>query len=367
MKNDNRKKAQKSALNLMEGIEQPSQVNEKLLAQLKQKKISTDIDLDKLYDGIVKGDRVLLSKAITLAESNLEKHQDAARQLIDRCLPLAGKSIRVGVTGVPGVGKSTFIEAMGMYLIEQGYNIAVLAVDPSSERSRGSILGDKTRMEKLSSHSKAFIRPSPSAGTLGGVTRKTRETIVLCEAAGFNVIFVETVGVGQSEVAVKSMVDFFLLLVLSGAGDELQGIKRGIMEMADSIVIHKADEDNLIKAQTKIPVYENALHFFPPSDSGWIPKVTECSSITGHNIAHVWSIVEEFVTHTKQNRFFEQHRQEQEVTRLYQTMDEYLRSSFYNDPEIKKVINDFEMLIRMKKISPYQAVAKLISRHRKKE
>ncbi len=359
------KKTTQSALNLMDGIEQPPQINEQLLLQLRQNKITTDIDLDKLYEGVVAGDRVLLSKAITLAESNLEKHQDAARQLIDKCLPLAGKSVRIGVTGIPGVGKSTFIESMGMHLIDRGHKIAVLAVDPSSERSKGSILGDKTRMENLSSQKMAFIRPSPSAGTLGGVTRKTRETIVLCEAAGYDIIFVETVGVGQSEVVVKSMVDFFLLLVLAGAGDELQGIKRGIMEMADAIIIHKADDDNLIKAQTKVPVYENALHFFPPTDSDWIPKVTECSSLTGHNIDKVWSIVEEYNAFTRQNGFFESNRQEQEVKRLYQTMDEYIRSSFYNDPRIKTVIHDFEVLIRLKKISPYQAAAELISRHRK--
>ncbi len=365
MKKRDKQKPPETALHIMAGIEQPSQVNEELLAQLKSKKISTDVDIDGLYSGIVSGDRVLLSKAITLAESNLEKHQEAARLLVDRCLPLAGKSLRIGVTGVPGVGKSTFIEAMGVFLIEKGHKIAVLAVDPSSERSKGSILGDKTRMEILSAQDKAFIRPSPSAGTLGGVTRKTRETIILCEAAGYDIVFVETVGVGQSEVLVKSMVDFFLLLVLAGAGDELQGIKRGIMEMADSIVINKADEDNLLKAQSKITTYEHALHYFPASDSGWMPKVIDCSSITGYHIPEVWKIISEYLVLAKENSFFEQNRKEQEVKRMYQTIEEVLLSEFYQHPEIIPLLKDFETLIRLKKLSPYQAAGELIKRHKK--
>ena len=337
-----KKKQSKSALNLMDGIEEPPQMNEDLLKQMRKKKGSAEIDLDQLYQGIINGDRVLLSKAITLAESNLEQHQQAARTLVDRCLPHAGKSVRIGVTGVPGVGKSTFIEAMGMHLIAAGHKIAVLAVDPSSQRSKGSILGDKTRMESLSAEANAFIRPSPSSGALGGVARKTRETIVLCEAAGYDIIFVETVGVGQSEIVVKSMTDFFLLLVLAGAGDELQGIKRGIMEMADSIVIHKADEDNLKRAQVKVITYENALHLFPPSDSGWIPKSIDCSSITGYHIPEIWEIIEEYTSFTRNNNFFEHNRQEQEVARLHQTLEEYLRTSFYNNPDIKELIKDFE-------------------------
>ncbi len=349
----------------MEGVEQPPQVNKALLSKMKEKKGNSDFNLDRLFEGIVNSDRVLLSKAITLAESHLSKHQEMAGILLERCLPFAGNSVRVGVTGVPGVGKSTFIESMGMFLIEKGHKIAVLAVDPSSERSKGSILGDKTRMEQLSSQLQAFIRPSPSAGTLGGVTRKTRETIILCEAAGYDIIFVETVGVGQSEVAVKSMVDFFLLLVLAGAGDELQGIKRGIMEMADAIIIHKADEDNLVKARAKITMYENALHFFPQAQSGWIPRVTECSSVTGHNISKVWSIIEEFISYTRRNGFFEKNRQEQEISRLYQTLDDYIRHSFYNDPEIKNKLKELENVIRLNKLSPYKAAGELIRKYRK--
>ncbi len=357
-----KEKKQKIALNLMGGVEQPPQVNEKLLRQMRIRKPYLDINIEHLFKGIISGDRVLLGKAITLAESHLEKHQDAARILVDRCLPYAGKSVRIGVTGVPGVGKSTFIEAIGMSLIAGGHKIAVLAVDPSSERTKGSILGDKTRMENLSARKEAFIRPSPSSGTLGGVARKTRETIVLCEAAGYDVIFVETVGVGQSEVVVKSMVDFFLLLVLAGAGDELQGIKRGIMEMADAIVVHKADEDNLLKAQTKVRTYESALHYFPLPASGWTPKVIDCSSIIGYHIPEIWKMIEEYLQFTRNNSYFDQNRQEQEITILKQTLDEYLRNSFYNNPQIKGIINDFEILIRLKKISAYQAAGELIRR-----
>jgi LAO/AO transport system kinase len=360
------RKKPKSALHLMDGVEQPPQLNKDLLERIKTRKGKSDISIEKLFEGILNHDRVMLSKAITLVESHLAKHQDAARKLIEHCLPSAGKSVRIGVTGVPGVGKSTFIETLGMFLIEMGHKIAVLAVDPSSERSKGSILGDKTRMENLSSQKNAFIRPSPSAGTLGGVTRKTRETIILCEAAGYDIIFVETVGVGQSEVAVKSMVDFFLLLVLAGAGDELQGIKRGIMEMADAVVIHKADGDNLLKAQSKISMYQNALHFFPPSESGWSPKVTECSSFTGHHIELVWKMISDYIGFVRQNSFFDNNRQEQEVARMYQVLDEYLRNSFFQNPETKTLIKDFEKLIRSGKLTPYQAATDLVEIHERR-
>jgi len=361
MAQDKKKKDFKSALHLMEGVEQPSSVNEQLLKKMKQKK-TAEIQPEVLFEGLAKGNRVMLGKAITLIESNLDIHRDTARIMIELCLPLSGNSVRIGVTGVPGVGKSTFIEAIGMHLIEKGHKIAVLAVDPSSARSKGSILGDKTRMEHLAAHEHAFIRPSPSAGTLGGVTRKTHETIILCEAAGYDIIFVETVGVGQSEVAVKNMVDFFLLLVLAGAGDELQGIKRGIMEMADAVIVHKADEDNLLPALTKITTYEHALHFFPTADSGWMPKVTECSSVTGHHIPEVWTIVKEYINHTKANGYFQNNRQEQEVRRLFVTLEEYLKTSFFNHPEIKAVFPSYEQKIRERKISPYEAAGELIKR-----
>jgi LAO/AO transport system kinase len=358
------KKNKKSALNLMCGVEQPPQINEKLLQSLKQTKKHIVTDIDSLFHGICKGDRVSLSKGITLVESNLEAHQAAAHHLVDLCLPFAGNSLRIGVTGVPGVGKSTFIEAMGMKLLEKGHRVAVLAVDPSSERSRGSILGDKTRMEHLATQKNAFIRPSPSSGTLGGVTRKTRETIVLCEAAGYDVIFVETVGVGQSEIVVKSMVDFFLLLVLAGAGDELQGIKRGIMEMADAVLIHKADGDNLRNAQKMIPTYEHALHFFPLADSQWKPFVLECSSISEHNICRISDMLFQYVAFTKENGFFQHNRSQQEISGFHQAIDDYLKTNFYSNPNVKTALKDFENLVVNKKISPYQAASMLIDKYR---
>lgn len=260
-----------SALKVQDGVPQPPQTNEEAVENLRKKKWGLP-DTETLFASIQNGDTIALSRAITLVESTNVQHQEKAQKLISNCLPLSGHCIRIGITGVPGVGKSTFIEAFGTYLTSIGKKIAVLAIDPSSQRSKGSILGDKTRMEKLSVNPRAFIRPSPSAGTLGGVSRKTRETMILCEAAGFDVIIVETVGVGQSETAARSMVDFFLLLQLAGAGDELQGIKRGIMEMADAIFINKADGDNLIKAKAATAEYQNALHLFPPHESGWQPS-----------------------------------------------------------------------------------------------
>lgn len=353
----------KTALHIMDGIEQPSQMNDKLLESIKSKK-SNKPDLNYFFEGIIKGDRVILSKAITIIESKLESHQELAASLIDKCLPYSGNSIRVGITGVPGAGKSTFIEAMGMHLISLGHKIAVLAVDPSSERSRGSILGDKTRMESLSAEEKAYIRPSPSGGTLGGVTRKTRETILLCEAAGYEIIFVETVGVGQSEIAVKSMVDFFLLLMLSGTGDELQGIKRGIMEMADAILVHKADGDNHKRALSLVPTYQNALHLFPKAESDWNPKVMACSSISNFNIPEVWEMINDYKLFTHSNGYFVHNRQEQETSRLYQSIEDYLKNSFFKDSKIKNSIKNYEELVKKQQISPYQAALELIKLYR---
>ncbi|HSH50986.1 MAG TPA: methylmalonyl Co-A mutase-associated GTPase MeaB, partial [Bacteroidales bacterium] len=268
----------KSALNVQPGVEQPESINPEVIKKFRKNK-KTERSVQEYVDGIINGNRTILGQAITLIESSLPDHHQIAQEIIEKCLPYAGNSIRIGITGVPGVGKSTFIESMGKYITSKGNKLAVLAIDPSSERSKGSILGDKTRMEELATDTNAFIRPSPSAGSLGGVARKTRETIVLCEAAGFNTIFIETVGVGQSETAVHSMVDFFLLLMLAGAGDELQGIKRGIMEMADAIVINKADGGNIQKAELAKNQYQNALHLYPPAPSGWIPKVLTCSSL----------------------------------------------------------------------------------------
>ena len=262
-------------------------------------------------EGILKGNTTLLSQAVTLVESTLPEHQTIAQEVIEKCLPYAGRSMRIGISGVPGAGKSTSIDAFGLHVLERGGKLAVLAIDPSSERSKGSILGDKTRMEKLSVHPDSFIRPSPSAGSLGGVARKTRETIILCEAAGFDKIFVETVGVGQSETAVHSMVDFFLLIQLAGTGDELQGIKRGIMEMADGIVINKADGSNIEKAKLAAAHFRNALHLFPAPESGWTPRVLTYSGFYGLGIKEIWDMVYEYIDFVKANGYFQYRRNEQ--------------------------------------------------------
>jgi len=300
----------KSALNVQRGIEHPESINPEVIKKFREnKKIKRSVQ--EYVDGIITGNRTILGQAITLIESSLPEHNQIAQEIIEKCLPYAGNSIRIGITGVPGVGKSTFIESMGKYITSKGNKLAVLAVDPSSERSKGSILGDKTRMEELATDPDAFIRPSPSAGSLGGVARKTRETIVLCEAAGFNTIFIETVGVGQSETAVHSMVDFFLLLMLAGAGDELQGIKRGIMEMADAIVINKADGENIRNAEQAKNEYQNALHLFPPTPSGWIPKVLTCSSLVKTGMDEVWKVIHEFIEKQKSSNFFALKRKEQ--------------------------------------------------------
>jgi LAO/AO transport system kinase len=296
-----------------------------------------------------------LSKAITLVESSLSKHQSVAQKVIEQCLPFTGNSIRIGITGVPGVGKSTFIEALGSYLTSLGHQLAVLAIDPSSEKTKGSILGDKTRMEKLATDKNAFIRPSPSAGTLGGVARKTKEIIVLCEAAGFDTIFVETVGVGQSETAVHSMVDFFLLLMLAGAGDELQGIKRGIMEMADALVINKADGDNVKKAELAKQEYLNALHLFPAAESGWTPMVNACSSLNNTGIAEIWDVILKYREMAEANGYFSKRRQEQDLKMFFESIGERLKNNFYNDPGVKMQLDEFQSKILKGKISSYQA------------
>lgn len=315
----------------------------------------------EFIDGILSGNRMLLSRAITLIESTKNEHQDLAQEIIEGCLPHSGDSIRIGITGVPGVGKSTFIEAFGNHIIKnENRSLAVLAVDPSSSKTRGSILGDKTRMDTLSNNPKAYIRPTPTSGSLGGVAQSTRETIILCEAAGYNTILIETVGVGQSETAVHSMVDFFLLLMLAGAGDELQGIKRGIMEMADSIVINKADSGNEDAAKRAMAEYKNALHLFPPTESGWIPKVATCSAFHNKGIPEVWKIIEEFVRHTKSKGFFEQKRKEQASYWLDESINQELHRSFYDNPELKKKLEITRKQVQNKEISSYTAAKKLI-------
>lgn len=319
------------------------------------------INAKEYIEGILSGNRMLLSRAITLVESTKQEHTDLAQEIIEGCLPHAGESVRVGITGVPGVGKSTFIEAFGNYVInEQNRTLAVLAVDPSSSKTRGSILGDKTRMETLSNHPQAYIRPTPTSGSLGGVARGTRETITLCEAAGFNTILIETVGVGQSETAVHSMVDFFLLLMLAGAGDELQGIKRGIMEMADAIAINKADSGNEKASKRAMAEYKNALHLFPPTESGWIPKVTTCSAFHNNGIDEVWKIVDEYVRHAKTKGYFSEKRKQQANYWLDESINQELYRSFYQNPELNTELANFRTKVQNGELSSYKAARDLI-------
>ena len=351
-----------SALKVNKGIPQPSSVNEQAANSFRLRKRQL-LPAGDYVKGILAGDRVMLSRAITLIESALPNHYSLAQQVIEQCLPHSGKSLRVGITGVPGVGKSTFIEALGRYVISEGHRIAVLAVDPSSAISKGSILGDKTRMETLSVSDHAFVRPSPSAGSLGGVARKTKEIIILCEAAGYDVIFVETVGVGQSEVAVHSMVDFFLLLMLAGAGDELQGIKRGIIEMCDGMAINKADGDNIEKANAARSQYENALHLFPPPPTGWTPKVVTCSAITKNGIEAVWDMIRQHEQAMKGKGHFQRKRNRQQTYRLHETINEALSQHFYNNPVISKKIKEIEQSVADHKVSAYQAASQLLDNY----
>jgi LAO/AO transport system kinase len=352
----------KSALRVNEGIDQPSALNPEA-AQKFRDSIPKELDAAAYMQGILEGNRALLSKAITMVESDLPRHQELAQEIIGACVPHAGKSVRVGITGVPGVGKSTFIESLGKNLTAKGHRIAVLAIDPSSRRTKGSILGDKTRMEDLANDPNAYIRPSSSAGTLGGVARNTRESIILCEAAGFDIIFVETVGVGQSETAVHSMVDFFLLLMLAGAGDELQGIKRGIMEMADAIVINKADGDNVGKAELAAREYKNALHLFPPAPSGWTPIVITASSTEKIGIHDTWQMVENYMKMTKDSGYFEVRRKEQALQAFTDTIEETIRQKFYHNPSVASHLSNIQQDILSGKISPYAAARLLVKIH----
>ena len=351
-----------SALSVNPGVEQPPVVNDVSLQHFlsRRRKIWS---LDEYVEGILQGNRTVLSQAITLVESSLSEHTQMAHDIVERCLPHSGKSIRIGITGVPGAGKSTFIEAMGGYLTSQGRKLAVLAIDPSSERSKGSILGDKTRMEVLSVDPNAFIRPSPSSGSLGGVARKTRETIFLCEAAGFDTIFIETVGVGQSETAVQSMTDFFLLIQIAGAGDELQGIKRGIMEMADLITVNKADGNNLEKAQLAQTQYKSALQLFPKSPSGWEPQATICSAITCFGIDKIWDSIMQYEQLTKNNGFFERRRHQQSKYWMSETIQNSLIRHFYGHPHIEALLPEYEQKVMDDRMSSFAAARALLNEY----
>ena len=320
---------------------------------------------EEYVQGLADGDISMLGRAITMVESTKTEHQELAQQILEKCMPKTGKSIRIGITGVPGVGKSTFIESFGKLITSMGKKVAVLAVDPSSEQGRGSILGDKTRMEELSKDALAFIRPSPNAGSLGGVARKTRESILLCEAAGYEVIIVETVGVGQSETAVHSMIDFFLLLMLAGAGDELQGIKRGIMEMADAIAITKADGDNLNRSKAAVGDYKRAIHLFPAKSNHWIPKVLTCSSYENQGITEIWEIFSSFVDHCVTNNHFEENRKNQAQFWLHESILEHLGNYFYENPKVKTELAHLEKEVVNGKISPFVAANQLITLFRK--
>ncbi len=318
------------------------------------------LTVEEYVQGIRAGNRVILSRAITLIESTRTDHHEQAQAIIAACLPHAGAAVRVGVTGTPGVGKSTFIEAIGKHVTDAGHRIAVLAIDPTSQVTRGSILGDKTRMAMLATNENAFIRPSPAGDSLGGVARKTREAIVLCEAAGYDVVLVETVGVGQSETAVHSMVDFFLLLLLPGAGDELQGIKRGIVEMADLIAVNKADKDKLKLAQQARREYKNALHLYPPKLSGWTPEVMTCSALEGTGITEIWTNIQQYKTAMQQSDFWTINRQQQAKFWLYESIKNDLSNSFFTHKKIKEKLSNVEADVAAGKLSPFKGAEELM-------
>ncbi len=332
----------------------------------KDRRKRRELSLEQYFKGILEGDRVILSQAITLLESTRKDHKLLARELVEKCLPHTGKSFRLGITGTPGVGKSTFIESFGMYQISQGKKVAVLAVDPSSGVTRGSILGDKTRMDKLSRHQQAYIRPSAAGDSLGGVAHKTRETILLCEAAGYDMIIVETVGVGQSETAVHSMVDFFLLLLLPGAGDELQGIKRGVMEMADLIAVNKADGDRLLAAKKAKQAYQNAVHLFPAKDNNWHVKVMLCSALENSGIEGISDLLNQFAVEMKSQGHFDAHRSTQARYWMFEYVNARLKHQFFNHPEILKHLEAIEQEVLSGTKSSFKAGDQLLDLFNKK-
>ena len=354
------KEQQKSALSESESKPASGNISPESARKIRNFRKNKFSEKDLLQD-LLEGNKTALGRGITLIESNQKLHQKQAEFLIEGALSHAHKSIRIGITGVPGVGKSTFIESFGSYLIEKGKKVAVLAVDPSSSVSHGSILGDKTRMESLVTRENAFIRPSPSGDSLGGVARKTRESILLCEAAGFDVILIETVGVGQSETTVHSMTDFFLLLKLAGAGDELQGIKRGIIEMADAIVINKADGENQKPAREARLEFNRALHLYPPKESEWKPEVKLCSALYNEGVSHIWEMISTFQKKVEENGYFQQNRLEQNKFWMHQTINDHLKSRFYEDPTIKKALKEQVDLIEKNKTTAFAAARYLLS------
>ena len=356
------KNFKQSALTEKDGVVRP-EISSAVVAQQIMRSRRKDISAETISNGILDGNITMLSRGITMVESSNPKHLEKAAAIISSALPHSGKSIRIGITGVPGVGKSSFIESFGTYLVSLGHKVAVLAVDPSSTISHGSILGDKTRMEELVKEKNAYIRPSASGSTLGGVARKTRESITLCEAYGFDIIIIETVGVGQSETAVHSMVDFFLLLKITGAGDELQGIKRGIMEMADAIAINKADGENLRKAKQAKVEFNRALHLFPAKSSGWMPKVTTCSAITKEGIDSVWKIISDFMIFTKANKSFEQRRKEQNQYWMIETIEDQLKSRFYQNNSVKELLKENKKAVLNNEISPFAAAQLVLEKY----
>lgn len=323
------------------------------------------LSVDQYVQGVLENNRTILAQAITLVESNSPVHMEVAQEVLGQLLPYTGKSIRVGITGVPGAGKSTFIEAFGTMLCERGHRVAVLAVDPSSPVTKGSILGDKTRMELLSRNPNAFIRPSAAGGTLGGVNRKTRETMLICEAAGFDVILVETVGVGQSETTVRSMVDFFLLLMLTGAGDELQGIKKGVMEIADALLINKADGENKDRALIARGEFNRVLHYLQPATTGWETKAHMCSSLTGEGIPEIWTVIERFRDEMSSSGVLQTRRQKQALDWMQSMTQDYLRSHFYSNPEVAKRLPEVEEAVARGELSATSAVQQLVAIYEK--
>ncbi len=358
-----KQKKHTSALNELQGVEKPQNLSSVTALKLKKARKQKQ-GIPKLIQGVLAANKAALSRAITIIESTAPKDQQDAIQLIQGCITHANKSIRIGITGVPGVGKSTFIEQFGTLLTQNGHKVAVLAVDPSSSLSNGSILGDKTRMEELVKNKLAFIRPSASGDSLGGVARKTREAIILCEAAGYTHIIIETVGVGQSETVVHSMTDFFLLLKLAGAGDELQGIKRGIMEMADAIIINKADGENLKAAKLAKTEFNRALHLYPPKDNGWIAKTITCSALKNEGIQEALTLIDGYITQMKETGYFVAKREQQQHFWMLQTIENRLKSDFYDNPKIKIALQEQLKELAKSNTSPFQAAAYLLSLHK---